>query len=187
MEKENQRIALSKTLLKNAILTLLKKKRIERISIRELCDEAEINRTTFYRHYGSPTDVLLEIELDFVNSFYKAHVLSNDPPNLQRYIADMCRHLYENKDIVILFMHNNTDSDFTKIIEKLSNEFLSSRTLLYKGKQIDKDTYRLISTLFSHGGYAVVRQWIMEDIQKTPEEIAALLYGSLIRDFSFQQ
>ena len=187
MAKENQRVALSKQLLKNAVLVLLKKKRIEEISIRELCDEAEINRTTFYRHYESPTDVLLEIELDFVNTFYEVHTLSNDLKILQRYIADMCKHLYENRDIVKLFMQNNTDSDFTKIFEKLSSEFLSTRTPLYKGKTIDENTLRLINTLFSHGVYAAVRQWLMEDIQKSPEEIAELIYSCFIRDFCFQR
>ena len=45
---ENQRIRLTKTLLKNALLVLLGKKPIERIAVSEICAKAQVNRTTFY-------------------------------------------------------------------------------------------------------------------------------------------
>ena len=50
--KSNQRVALTKQLIYQAFFTLLKKKSIRQISIRELCEIAGINRTTFYNHYG---------------------------------------------------------------------------------------------------------------------------------------
>ncbi len=65
MVKENQRVALSKRMLKEGLMALLKKKNIRKISVNELCETAEINRTTFYRHYQTPHDVLIDIELDF--------------------------------------------------------------------------------------------------------------------------
>ena len=45
---ENQRIRLSKTMLKNALIRLLANKSIDKITVYELCAEAQINRTTFY-------------------------------------------------------------------------------------------------------------------------------------------
>lgn len=50
MPKENQRIAITKGLLKESLLHLLKKKKIDRITITELCQESGINRSTFYRY-----------------------------------------------------------------------------------------------------------------------------------------
>ena len=67
--KGNQRIALTKRLLQEALLRLMNRKPLDKISITELCDEAGINRTTFYRHYYTPHDVLLSMELDFINRF----------------------------------------------------------------------------------------------------------------------
>ena len=64
---ENQRIRLSKTMLKNALIELLKTKNIEKISIYELCGQAQINRTTFYKYYGSQYDLLADIENDVFN------------------------------------------------------------------------------------------------------------------------
>ena len=61
---ENQRIRLTKSLLKNALLELLAQKPIEKIAICEICAHAQVNRTTFYKYYGSQYDLLAEIEED---------------------------------------------------------------------------------------------------------------------------
>ena len=53
MEKnENQRIKLTKRLLKESLLKLLTEKNIKKISVSELCQTAGINRSTFYNHYN---------------------------------------------------------------------------------------------------------------------------------------
>ncbi|MCC8090140.1 MAG: TetR/AcrR family transcriptional regulator, partial [Oscillospiraceae bacterium] len=61
-KKENQRVMLTKRLLKDALIRLLNGKSIDEISVTELCRESGINRSTFYHHYGSPYDVLAERE-----------------------------------------------------------------------------------------------------------------------------
>lgn len=68
MAKLNQRVAISKYLMKEALLKLLKEKSIGKISVSELCKEAEINRTTFYRYYETPRDILQEIALDCIKN-----------------------------------------------------------------------------------------------------------------------
>ena len=54
----NQRVMLTKQLIRGALLKMLKTCNINKISILKLCQIAGINRTTFYNHYGSQYDVL---------------------------------------------------------------------------------------------------------------------------------
>ena len=61
MQRSNRRVLLTKMLLKEALLKLLQSKSIETINVSELCREADVNRATFYRHYNTPNDVLLDI------------------------------------------------------------------------------------------------------------------------------
>ena len=61
-KKENQRIALTKRLLKESLMQLMSEKNLSKITVSELCETAGINRSTFYNHYGCPADVLIEIE-----------------------------------------------------------------------------------------------------------------------------
>lgn len=184
MQKENQRVAISKRLLKEGVMRLLKKKHISDISVSELCAEAQINRTTFYRHYQTPHDVLMEIELDFVHQLYDTPVMFGNVQNLRGQIVRMCGVLYENRDLVRLFIANNMDKDFISIFRYLADGFLESRTILYKGHLADEDTMRLISAFFATGGYSLIRQWLVEDIQKSPSEIADLILGSFNRNIT---
>lgn len=186
MAKDNQRVAITKRLLKEALLRLLKKKNIIDISISELCEEAEVNRTTFYRHYATPYSVLYEIETDYFNLFFFNFKIQKDTIDIKTYATELCRYLQNNSDIVRLFIQNTTYNDSTKLFQSISEGFLGSKTVLYKGQAADSDTLRLITTFFFHGMYSLTRQWIIEDIKKTPEEIAELICGSFNRDFSFQ-
>jgi len=186
MQKENQRVVISKRLLKEALLRLLEKKHIDEISVSELCQASEINRTTFYRHYQTPHDVLLEMEFDFVSRFYDTPGTTNDWNDMWKTAVRMCHFIYDDKETVKLFMRNNTDSDFTQIFQNFSDGFLASRKVLYKDKAVDADMLRLMATFFAHGIYALIRQWIMEDIPKTPEEIAELVVSSFSRDYTFK-
>ena len=43
-----------------ALITLLEKKEFEYITIKEICDKAGVNRSTFYLHYENTSDLLKE-------------------------------------------------------------------------------------------------------------------------------
>ena len=67
---------LRKTLLKDALIQLLQEKPIGKITIFELCGRAQINRTTFYKYYGSQYDLLDDIERDLFTELDQ-NLLSN--------------------------------------------------------------------------------------------------------------
>ena len=60
--QENQRVMLTRRLIREGLMELLKTESIHKISVRALCEGAGINRSTFYRYYGSQYDVLAEME-----------------------------------------------------------------------------------------------------------------------------
>ena len=45
------RIEKTKTAIHNTFLELRSKKPLEKITIKELCEKAQINKSTFYSHY----------------------------------------------------------------------------------------------------------------------------------------
>ena len=53
-------------LMDEALLTLLEKKDFEFISVKEICNKAGVNRSTFYLHYESMDDLLKET-LNLIN------------------------------------------------------------------------------------------------------------------------
>ena len=70
-KKENQRVRLTKLMLKDALVDLLEKTPLQQITITEICERAEINRTTFYKYYSSECDLYDDIENDFITILEK--------------------------------------------------------------------------------------------------------------------
>lgn len=97
--KNNQRTRLSKLLFKNALMDLLKEKgSVAKISVRELCDRAELNRSTFYAHYNEPNDLLMEIEtelLDATEEHLKKIGEENDA-GAHKYILSFLQYIKQN-------------------------------------------------------------------------------------------
>ena len=58
--KTDRRTIITKTIIKDALLELLKKTAYEKLTVTALCKEAEITRATFYLHYQNIDDVLDE-------------------------------------------------------------------------------------------------------------------------------
>ena len=63
--KDNRRAQYTKTALRRALLTLMLEKSVDRITVKELCTAADINRGTFYAHYATPEQLLAQIENEF--------------------------------------------------------------------------------------------------------------------------
>lgn len=176
MAKENQRIALTKRLLKEALLRLLKKKELKQITITELCEEAGINRITFYRHYETPRDVLEEICYDLFGEMQQELQPPTSLPDFERYIEDMCTYLYKHSDIVLLLLHCSSEMDAFAFIKEMYGFVIDEYRNLPELQEYDPDSIKLMTTYFGGGGYFLLRQWLTEDIQKSPKEIASLVY-----------
>ena len=60
MNKNENKYFNTATKMDEALITLLEKKDFEYITIKEICDTAEVNRSTFYLHYENTSDLLKE-------------------------------------------------------------------------------------------------------------------------------
>lgn len=67
MKSEYRSSIRSKTLIRNALLSLMTEKPFEKITITDIVNRADINRGTFYAHYSSTTEVLRKIQSDAIN------------------------------------------------------------------------------------------------------------------------
>ena len=60
------RVRYTKMVIVQNFIKLLRQKPINKITVKEICDLAEINRATFYKHYLDVYDLLEKIESQFL-------------------------------------------------------------------------------------------------------------------------
>lgn len=66
MEKQDIRVQKTKKSIQEALFALLSEKPINKITIKELADKANINRKTFYAHYTGIEDIVNELEDELI-------------------------------------------------------------------------------------------------------------------------
>ena len=69
MENEDRRVRKTREVLKKSLISLMKEKNINSITVKELCEKADINRGTFYLHYVDVVNILNELEEELFKEF----------------------------------------------------------------------------------------------------------------------
>lgn len=177
MEHHNQRIMLTKRLLKEALLELLQKKPIEKVSISELCAKADINRATFYRHYNLPQDIIEEIGRDMIQDIHRRLPIPAFRGDTRSYLVKICHYFHDHAEVICTLIRNNSDRSFTHLLTDAFDELIRPEQLTFGGRVADDADLRLVCACLSGASSAMLRQWLIEEPQKTPEEIADLLFG----------
>lgn len=65
--KNDARVRYTQMIIRQTFLNLLKEKPLSKITVKEICEIAEINRTTFYKHYRDPYDLLEQMETEAIS------------------------------------------------------------------------------------------------------------------------
>ena len=173
--KGNQRVALTKRLLQEALLRLLEQKPLDKVSVTALCGESGINRATFYRHYQTPRDVLLDMELNFTEQVSQVFDVKTLAAGTATALEKLCTHLYQHAEIIKIFIQNNSEEDLAVLLNRMFSNFIKRKNDFDVLRDSDDTDLKLISTYIGGGGYFILRQWLTEDIDKTPKEIADML------------
>ena len=122
-EKVDRRVRKTKAQLRAGLARLMQKKSIKEITVKELVDEVDINRSTFYLHYSDIYQMLESIETELMDEI--AQVIEEHPLDLVQNGSSypMIEHIFtildNNKDICIALMGSNGDMGFVSRMEKM--------------------------------------------------------------------
>ena len=173
--KDNQRTRLSKKLFQNAILELLEEKGgIEKISVRELCARAELNRSTFYAHYAEPREVLQEAE-DEILAETAAHIRKIGEQMTgggKEFISSFLRYVRDNDRVFRVLLVTAADPAFKSRFMQLSLLSLFQHMQL----TMDNEKQQYIYSYLLNGSFGVLTQWIRSDYAAAVPELVELLF-----------
>ena len=157
-EHENQRIRLTKRLIKESLFDLLQTNTISDISVTHLAKNAGINRSTFYVHYHDQYEVLEELGYDFVHKI--ANVTQSEQNlTLADQVAETSRYFKDNIEQT-RFLMANFQADSPVIQELMAQRFaqISNANSAFNTK-LDVDTKRLLQAFMVQGIYSLIRTW----------------------------
>jgi len=175
-KKTDRRIAMTKRLLKESLIEILKEKDIYHVSIRELCDNADINRTTFYKYYGSQFDLLTDMENDLLEFISRTVQSYEGKP--EKIVSSTCEYLEENLEFARLIINNNVDPDFPQRVFAMDS---IKDAALKKFRSLKTDAeLEYIYAFLTYGAFRMVCIWLNKEKRETPEEFAGLVNQMLL-------
>lgn len=110
--KEDKRITQTKQNIETALIELLNtnilnNNYLEEITVKALCEKADINRSTFYAYYTSPSDIYKIIERNAINKISIFLDSLNNSITLYDFFYEVINFLEANKDAFIVITNEH--------------------------------------------------------------------------------
>lgn len=174
--KDDRRVKYTKMVLKESFINLLEKKEISQITIKEICEYADINRATFYSHYTDVYDLLRKIEDELLENVnvYLAQLYQKsktvDEIILTERIFD---YIKENAKLCKLLLSERGDLSFQKkvmmlVYDKIINE-------LTDNNKITREDAEYIYSFAITGCVGIVQKWLDDDMKKSSRFMAEMV------------
>ena len=177
--KESRKTQYTRRALADGMVELMKSKPFDKITVKELCDYADVNRSTFYTHYEDIYALLHAIEADTLDW-------------MQEVFGDMTGKFLENRETAVrslerFFECMIDNSKYLRVLLSEQGNLQFQRQIFYSACRMcdlspiqskltppfDEDM-RLIFIV--DGSVGVVQRWLKNGLKQSPREMAEMIY-----------
>lgn len=176
--KDNRRAKMTDVLIKNSLIELMKDKPLRSVSVRAICENADINRSTFYAHYADQYSLIKALEDELLNEV----VAFIDERELRvRQVEAMSRLLtyFENRKDLFLCLRANSTEFSRRLEQTIHDEYISK----YKkrGRSLKGSSEYRVEFLAA-GTIRLVELWLLKEQRETPEEMAKMILAMFVEE-----
>ena len=163
-----------------ALIALLEKKDLEYITVKEICHQAGVNRSTFYLHYESIAE-LLDETMEMINQRFLSYFPQEEEAVLgdmehralndlvfvtQEYLLPYLRFIQDNKKVYRAAFRNpssmQANARYGVLKQRMRFEIPAARRPYYIAYYVE-------------GIAAIVKEWLRHDCGDSVEMIAAII------------
>lgn len=174
MKAEYRSAIRSRKMIRESFLELLKEKDISKITVTDIVNKADLNRSTFYAHYMDVRAITEEMEnevIDKMIEILKKFEFKNFFNNPTPLLLEVSRFLESNQDTYKILLKVNDAETFLK---KLKNEFAKYMMLDTDIPEYLKDSkmVNLRISYFSGGIINMYQDWFNGNLDCSLNDIA---------------
>lgn len=175
-KKMDRRVKYTIKVLEDALIERLQTDHISKISVKSLCEAADINRSTFYTHFLDQYDLLdyittsalerIQIYLQDID-LGEGHLSTNALEQILTYVA-------QNAHVFRALLSDNCDRDIQRRVMKMT-------VILDAGdyQKLGERTQEYVMLFQLNGCLATLYKWLEDGTPEAPAEMSRLLLGML--------
>lgn len=173
------------------LIELLEKKDFEYITIKEICEKAGVNRSTFYLHYENTVDLLREATQHIIDGFltyfsvdYKEITFNFESSDLNElllitpeYILPYLTYMKENQQVFRTSLKHLGTMNFNIVYEKMFRYIFNP---ILERFRFPENERRYVMKFYLTGITAIVFEWISKGCEESIEDIGRIIWKCII-------
>lgn len=176
-KKDDLRVRRTYKLLFESLLNLLSEKNFEDISVTDICENAMVHRTTFYKHFEDKHQLLKFCIKEFQTMFSEQSIDEFKYDNLSDYYFNTIKNILEfttstkNKSHFVALLRNNSNSIQTIFHETVVEDVMLKLEEVKKSGTEILVPIQIIAEFYTGAIISVIRWWFENDMPIPVEEI----------------
>lgn len=178
MSKEYSCVKKTKKAFENSLALLAKDHQLNKITVKEICEVAQLSRNAFYFHYKDINDLINDIENNVISevSDILTDIENLGFPRVVYATIDKFIDLFEARcDTVLMLMDKSFSTSFTERMSKMFSDFNYNFFKEFNGDRA-RVSYEFFYIYLSGGFYDVVRYWLDHQDKMSKDSLKALCY-----------
>jgi len=174
MNSYDARVRYTRKVIEDSFLNLLQQKHMSKITVTELCETAQINRATFYKHYADVPQLLEKLEENLFDQIRAA--FSAKEVKMESFLLEMLHCTYQERNRFFALGGGNGDPNLmTKtFMVCYENAYpLLSRNI----PGVQESERQMLYHFLSHGAGGILTWWIRDGMRLPPEDVAQFILG----------
>ena len=174
---KDRRVRRTQNLLKQSLIQLMYEKEFKDITIKDITELADLNRSTFYLHYEDIYDLLNQIENEAIQQFEL--ILTGFNENKIEHSLTLLEQVFmyidDNKKIFNLLLKQQKQAP--QFLDKIKTliQIDGLQTLQNVYSESSPESYTFFLSFVSSGILGVTMTWLNEELTLTPKELATLV------------
>ena len=177
--KKDRRVKYTIAMLKDALVRAMATEHISKISVKSLCELADINRSTFYAHFDDQYALLRYIErevMDNVKQALKNQDFDDKRPISFQVLHRILEYVRENADLFKALLSENCEPGIQRELMNFSQ--VISFHLINKYDQRLQDYLTIYATT---GCISLIQKWLQDGMPESTMQITEYILQMLYK------
>lgn len=172
-KKTDHRVRVTHALLKDALVSVLKDMPLSEVTIKTLCERADVNRSTFYAHFAGIHELIEAMEEDVFEELNTIiDRVTNDPSYIRKQVfVDIFTIGKEHHQMFHFLLIDNIDPMFVEKIFNMGEHAFEHVSHVLK-RTHSKEFMKYIYTAVLSSVIAIISRWISTGMKEPLDDIA---------------
>ncbi len=172
---EDRRVKRTKRVLRECLFECLETKTIDEITVKELTEKADVNRSTFYFYYKDIGDMMMQIQNEIFKVFEETVIVPQASfvtvEDFTSYLLRFLMFCKEYESICKFVVSNDPNNFLAKKIQTALLEHVPDSHKVFP----ENDPKRYLTCFAVSAMWETILQWMYDGMKVFPDEMAAFL------------